>query len=168
MRERGVSLKPRLTSLGSFCDFLIALKSVISVCDNSSTVKMLDASFPSCTSSGTAFIPVFPLRRNSSSVALMLAKLGSPCEVSLLFANDIFLSDVRESSVDDGNEVSWLSLRMREFSDLSDDRRDKHGDVRLLCEATSALSDLTSASSLGSSSRLQFIIVRTVPKKRDT
>lgn len=36
----------------------------------------------------------------------MLAKLGSVSEVSLLLAKDIFLSDVNESSVDEGNEVS--------------------------------------------------------------
>jgi len=51
---------------------------------------------------------------------------------------------------------------MSEFSDLSEESRDRDGEVRLLCEATSALSDLTSAMSLGSSSKLQFIIVRTV------
>lgn len=54
---------------------------------------------------------------------------------------------------------------MRELSDLRDESRDRDGDVRLLCDATSALSDLTSAISLGSSSRLQFIIVRTVTVK---
>lgn len=92
-------------------------------------------------------IPLFPFKRTSSRVVLIPAKLGNPSEVNLLLAKDSFLSDVRALSVDDGNEVSWLSLNISEFKDLRVDRCDKEGEVRLLCDATSALNDLTEASS---------------------